>query len=67
MNIAVPSVDLWLLVRMERILQGDLDPAIDLYSKASIKDKDREKAVASVKVCYFVTVVVFCFGLTSLF
>ena len=49
-NISLPSVDHWLLVRVERILQGDLDPAIDLYAKPTVKDKDREKAIASVKV-----------------
>eukprot|EP00026_Physarum_polycephalum_P000226 Phypoly_transcript_00226.p1 GENE.Phypoly_transcript_00226~~Phypoly_transcript_00226.p1 ORF type:complete len:1906 (-),score=310.18 Phypoly_transcript_00226:3-5720(-) len=48
-NISLPSVDHWLLVRVERILQGDLDPAIDIYAKPSVKDKDREKALASLK------------------
>ncbi len=50
-SIAVPSVDLFLLVRVERILQGDVDPAIDLYAKASTKDKDREKILTTLRVC----------------
>lgn len=63
-NIAAASVDHWLLVRVDRVLQGDLDPAIDLYSKPSAKDKDREKALASVKVS---VLFLFSFLFSSLF
>jgi hypothetical protein len=48
-SVAQPSADIWLVLRVEKVLQGDeYDRLVEPYSKyETMKDKDREKLTAA--------------------
>ncbi|ELR16168.1 Dedicator of cytokinesis [Acanthamoeba castellanii str. Neff] len=51
-RVAKPSADVYLVLRIEKVLQGDPEDSLDLYGKCdSIKEKDRERLEAHTKEC----------------